>query len=70
MKKIVKDTIGHFDVLIDHSQREYEPSSEHVLKRMVRPLCRDFSKVLKRGTKNDAWEVIEGFLKICNILGE
>lgn len=70
MKKIVRDSIGHFEVLIEHSQRPYEPSPRHVLKRMVRPLCRDFSKLLERGTRNDAWEAIAGFLKACNRIEE
>ena len=54
MKQIVKRTIGHFGVLIDHTLRPYEPSPEHVLERMVYPLCRDMHDVLDRGTKNDA----------------
>lgn len=65
MKKIVRDTIGHFEVLVRHSQREYEPSPEHILKRMVRPLCRDFSKLLAKGTKNDSWQAIEGLSRVC-----
>ena len=38
MKNFVKDTVGHFTVLIDHATREYEPSLEHILKRMILPL--------------------------------
>jgi len=68
MKKLVKDTVGHFRVLVDHSQRPYESSPEHVLKRMVRPLCRDFSKLRREGTKNDAWETLEGFAEACQML--
>lgn len=56
MKKFVKDTVGHFEVLIEHSQRPYEPSPPHVLKRLIRPLCRDFERVIEQGTKNDAWD--------------
>jgi len=41
MKQVVKRTIGHFGVLIDHALRPYEPSPEHVLRRMVHPLCQD-----------------------------
>lgn len=65
MKKVVKDTVGHFEVLVDHSQRAYEPSPTHVLKRLVRPLCRDFERIIDKGTKNDAWDAIEGFLAVC-----
>ena len=65
MKQVVKRTIGHFGVLIDHALKPYEPSPEHVLKRMVHPLCQDIHKILDRGTKNDAWEVIEGFSREC-----
>lgn len=65
MKKFVKDTVGHFEVLVDHSQRPYEPAPTHVLKRLVRPLCRDFERIIEQGMKNDAWEAIEGFLAVC-----
>lgn len=70
MKNVVKDTIGHFEVLVKHSQRPYEPSPAHVLKRMVYPLCRDFSKLLAEGTRNDAWEAIEGFSKVCRRIAD
>ena len=65
MKKIVKSTISFFRLLIEHSQREYEPSPEHILKRMLRPLCRNLSEIMEKGTKNDAWEIIEGFAREC-----
>lgn len=65
MKNFVKDTIGHFEVLIDHTTREYEVSPKHVLERMIQPLCKDFSKVLIQGTKNDAWQVLQGFSEAC-----
>ncbi|MFQ5812349.1 MAG: hypothetical protein ACE5I2_04040 [Anaerolineae bacterium] len=65
MKKIVKSTISFFRLLIEHSQREYEPSPEHILKRMLKPLCRNFSEVVEKCTKNDAWEIIEGFAREC-----
>ncbi len=68
MKNFVKDTVGHFTVLIDHATREYEPSPEHILKRMILPLCHDFATVLRKGTKNDARQVIEGFSRACQDL--
>lgn len=68
MKKLVKDTIGHFRVLVEHSLREYEPSPGHILKRMIKPLCRDISRLKANGTKNDAWEVVEGFSQVCKCI--
>lgn len=65
MKKSVKDTVGHFKVLLDHTQRHYEPQPLHVLKRMVKPLCQDFERILHEGTKNDAWHILEGFVREC-----
>ena len=65
MKKVVKSTISFFRLLIEHSQREYEPSPEHILKRMLKPLRHNFSEIVERGTRNDAWEVIEGFAQEC-----
>jgi len=65
MKLMVKGTIGHFRVLIDHCRRRREPSPEHVLERMVNPLCRDISHILLKGTRNDAWQMIEGIVTEC-----
>ncbi|MDH7486510.1 MAG: hypothetical protein QHJ81_09585 [Anaerolineae bacterium] len=65
MKKNVKATVSFFWLLIEHSQKEYEPSPEHILKRKLLPLCRNFSEIAKEGTKNDAWDVIEGFSQQC-----
>lgn len=65
MKQTVKRAIGHFGVLVDHALKPYEPSPEHVLQRMVRPLCQDIHNVLNEGTKNDAWEVLAGFSREC-----
>lgn len=42
MKKVVKSTISFFRLLIEHSQREYEPSPEHILKRMLNPFWHNF----------------------------
>lgn len=65
MKKNVKSTISFFRLLIEHSQRPYEPSPEHILKRMLWPLCRGLSEIVENGTKNDAWDVVEGFAREC-----
>jgi len=65
MKQVVKRAIGHFGVLIDHVLKPCESSPRHVLKRMVHPLCQDVHSVLDKGTKNDAWEVLEGFAREC-----
>jgi hypothetical protein len=65
VKKVVKSTISFFRLLIEHSQREYEPSPTHILKRILKPLCRNFSEIVEKGTKNDAWETIEGFAREC-----
>lgn len=65
MKKNVKSTISFFRLLIEHSQREYEPSPEHILRRMLAPLCCSFSEIVKGGTKNDAWDIVQGFSQEC-----
>lgn len=64
-KPFVKDAAGHFRNLIAHSVREYEPSPEHVLKRLLRPLCEDISRILDQGTAADAKEVVELFSREC-----
>lgn len=56
MKQMVKETVGRFRALLDRATREYEPSPEHVLKRLIRPLCRDLEQLQDEGTKNDAWQ--------------
>ena len=68
MKKNVKSTVSFFRLLIEHSQRPYEPSPEHILKRMLLALCHGLSEIVESGTKNDAWEVVEGFAKECRKL--
>jgi len=68
MKKNIKSTISFFRLLIEHSQKEYEPSPEHILKRMLLPLCRHFGEIMENGTKNDAWDIIEGFVGECKKL--
>lgn len=65
MKKNVKSTISFFRLLIEHSQREYEPSPEHILKRLLLPLCCALSEIVENGTKNDAWDVIQGLSREC-----
>ena len=68
LKKISKDVVAIFKVLLDHSTRDYEPSPTHVLKRMVRPLCRELELVMQKGTKNEAWDILEGFSKTCKTM--
>lgn len=68
MKKGIKSTVSFFRLLIEHSQKEYEPSPEHVLKRMLLPLCRNFAEIVEKGTKSDARPMIEGFVKECKKL--
>ncbi len=65
MKKIVKDAIGDFRVLLDHANREYDVSPPHVLRRIARPMCEGINRVLAEGTKNDAWELLEGIASEC-----
>jgi hypothetical protein len=69
VKKNVKSTVSFFRLLIEHSQRPYEPSPEHILKRMLWPLCRGFSAIVESGTKNDAWELVAGLARECSKLG-
>lgn len=65
MKQKVKEAVGHYRVMIDHTLQPYEPSREHILKRMVRPLCSDIQELIEKGTKNDAWEFLEGVSREC-----
>jgi hypothetical protein len=64
-KPFVKDAVGHFRNLLIHSTREYEPSPEHILKRLLKPLCLDLDDIAKKGTANDAWETLISFQKEC-----
>lgn len=68
MKKNVKSTISYFRLLIKHSQKTYEPSPEHILKRMLIPICESLNETLENGTRNDAWDLVEGFTKECKRL--
>jgi hypothetical protein len=45
MKKFVKDAIGDFRVLLDHSYRPYDVNPPHVLKRIV---CRKATRKARR----------------------
>ena len=64
-KPFVKDAVGHFRNLLIHSTREYEPSPEHILKRLLRPLCLDIDHIIKKGTARDAKETLTLFQKEC-----
>jgi len=68
VKKNVKSAVSFFRLLVEHSQRPYEPSPEHVLKRMLLPLCDHLTEIVKEGTKNDTWDAIEGFVSECHPL--
>ena len=70
MKRIVARTLGHFRILVDHSMKPYEPSPDHILERMIVPLCHDFALILKKGTKNDGWHLLHGFEKECKRLSK
>jgi len=52
-------------VLADHSLRPYEPSPEHILRRMIIPLCEDVRLIIERGTRNDSWDLLQGVSKEC-----
>ena len=67
-RKLVKSTASFFRLLLEHSQRGYEPSPEHILKRMLAPLCQSFAELLQEGTKNDAWDLLERFSRECGRL--
>ncbi len=64
-KPYVKDAAGHFRNLIIHSLREYEPTPEHTLRRLIQPLCRDIERILERGTARDAHEALTLLHKEC-----
>ncbi|MDI6793050.1 MAG: hypothetical protein QME81_09315 [bacterium] len=68
MKNEVKAAIAFFRVMIEHTQKGYEPSPPHILKRMIRPLCSELAKIEQRGTKNDAWDFVEGLSAECRRL--
>ncbi len=69
-KPFVKDAAGHFRNLILHSLREYEPSPEHLLKRLVQPLCADIGRILEKGMAKDAQETLILIQRECKRLYE
>ncbi len=68
MNKIVKRTLGHFKILIEHSLRPYEPTTQHILKRMIMPICQDIRTMQMKGTKNDSWELLQGLAEECKAI--
>ncbi len=64
-KPFVKGAVGHFRNILIHSTREYEPSTEHVLKRLLKPLCQDLNYIIEKGTMRDAKEKLILFQKEC-----
>lgn len=67
-KPFVKDAAGHFRNLLIHSLREYEPTPEHLLKRLLKPLCIDITRILNQGTAGDAEETLMMLHKECEKL--
>jgi len=51
VKKNVKSAASFFRLLVEHSQRPYEPSPEHVLKRMLLPLCDHLTEIVKEAPR-------------------
>ncbi|MEM2133929.1 MAG: hypothetical protein QXG44_03710 [Candidatus Jordarchaeaceae archaeon] len=68
MNKIVKRTLGHFKILIEHSLRPYEPTPQHILKRIVIPICQDVRAMQTKGTKNDSWEFLQVLAEECKAI--
>jgi hypothetical protein len=68
MKNMVKDTLVHFETLLKHCTREYKTSSEHIIKNLIDPLCRDFCRLAEKGTRSDSWDVIHGISQACRKL--
>ena len=68
MKKVVKSTISYFRLLIKHSQKPYEPTPDHILERTLIPICENMNEIYEGGTRNDAWDLVEGFAKQCKRL--
>lgn len=68
MNRIVKRTLGHFKILIEHSLRPYEPTPQHILKRMIMPICQDVRTMQTKGTKNDSWDFLQGLGEECKAI--
>ena len=68
MKRIMKRTLGHFKDLLEHSLRPYEPSPEHILERIVKPICQDARTIRKKGTRNGSWNLIQGLAEECETI--
>lgn len=64
-KPFVKDAAGRFRNLVEHALREYEPTPEHVLKRLLKPLCADINNIVSLGTASDAKEALALFQREC-----
>ena len=56
-------------IVWDEELEVNEPSPEHILKRMLIPICESMNEIYEGGTRNDAWDLIEGFTKQCKRLG-
>lgn len=61
----IKRVLGHFENIARHTTRPYEPTPSHLKKRLLSPFCADISALLKKGTKNDFEQVLEGISNIC-----
>jgi len=68
LNRIVKRTLGHFKILIEHSLRPYEPTPQHILKRMIMPICQDVRTMQTKGTKNDSWDLLQGLGEECKAI--
>jgi len=68
LKRIMKRTLGHFKDLLEHSLRPYEPSPEHILERIVKPICQDARTIRKKGTRNGSWNLIQGLAEECETI--
>ncbi|MHA1833791.1 MAG: hypothetical protein ACTSV7_07355 [Candidatus Baldrarchaeia archaeon] len=65
VEKYVKRTVAYFRNLVDHALRPYEPSPTHVLKRVLKPFCKNISFVAENGTKNHFKKLVEEISKNC-----
>ena len=63
LKPEVKSAVKHFGVLIDQVLSETIPETT-----LVHLLRQDFANILKNGTRNDAWELLEAMCKVTDHL--